>query len=172
MSQKPSITKQIAFIAVMSALANILGYLSIPIGLTRIHFMQLPIIITGFALGAVAGGVVGFIGATVMALNLATPNLFLLPGNALLGFFAGFFFSKFKNTKPPIVPQLLALIGALIIQFPYVYATDVYLVSMPSDLVLYTILPKLFVEDVASLFIAHVILFRVDVISLLGRKVN
>lgn len=169
MPQKTSMTKQIAFIAVMSALANILGYLSIPIGTTKIHFMQLPIILTALAFGAIAGSVVGFIGATVMALTLPTPNLFLLPGNALLGFLTGFFYSRLRDMKPPILPQLIALIAAMVIQFPYVYVTDVYFVSMPSPVVLYTILPKLFVEDIISLFIAHIILFRVDIASALGR---
>jgi uncharacterized membrane protein len=163
MPRKVSTTKRIAFVAVMSALANILGYLSIPIGTTKIHFMQLPIVLTALAFGAIAGGVVGFIGATVMALTLPMPNFFLLPGNALLGFLTGFFYSKLRNMKPPIAPQLIALIAALVIQFPYVYVTDVYSVSMPSPVVLYTILPKLFVEDIISLLIAHVILFRVDI---------
>jgi len=34
-------SKQIAFIAVMRALANVLGFFAIPIGLTSIHLMQL-----------------------------------------------------------------------------------------------------------------------------------
>jgi uncharacterized membrane protein len=169
MSQKASSTKQIAFIVIMSALANVLGYFSVPLGVTRIHFMQLPIIISGLALGAIAGGIVGFVGAIVMAFTFATPNLYILPGNALLGFFTGLFYFRLKKMKPPIVPQLIAVLGAVVIQFPYTYLSDVYLVSMRSELVLFTILPLLFLEDIISLLIAHVILFRADVERMLGK---
>ncbi len=151
----------------MSGLANILGYLSIPIGTTTIHFMQLPIILSGLALGSLAGGIVGFIGATVMAFTLPTPNPFILLGNAILGFFTGFFYLRLKGKKPPIVPQFLAVIGAIIINFPYVYFTDVYLMSMASPLVLSLILPKLLLEDIISLLVAHVILFRIKIANML-----
>ncbi|MGB9134363.1 MAG: ECF transporter S component [Candidatus Bathyarchaeia archaeon] len=170
MSSKASVTKQVAFIAVMSALANVLGYFSIPAGTTKIHFMQLPIIFSGLALGSLAGGIVGFTGSAVMAFALQTPNPFILLGNAILGFFTGLFYSWLRNKKPPVIPQLLSVIGAIVIQFPYTYVSDVYWMSMPVPLVLYTILPKLFLEDMISLSIAHVILFRVDIMSMLGKQ--
>lgn len=169
MSQKMSAAKQIAFIIVMSALANILGYFSIPIGTTKIHFMQLPIILSGLLLGPFAGGMVGFIGATVMAFTLPTPNLFVLPGNAILGFFTGFFYLRLKRIRPLIVPQLLSVLCAIAIHFPYVYISDVYLMTMPSSFVLSVILPKLFLEDVIGLFGAHAISFRINIAGLLGR---
>lgn len=169
MSEKMFTTRQIAFVVVMSALANVLGYLSIPLGTTKIHFIQLPIILSGLTLGSLAGGVVGFIGSTMMALTLPKPNFFILPGNAMLGFFTGIFYFRLKKVKPPIIPQFLSVIGAIIIQFPYTYVSDVYLMSMPSSLVLFTILPKLLLEDIISLLIAHVILFRVDIASLLKK---
>lgn len=164
-----STTKQIAFIIIMSALANILGYFAIPLGATRIHFMQLPIIFSGLALGALTGGIVGFIGAAVTAFTLSPPNPFILPGNALLGFLTGLFYFRLKKLKPPIVPQLLAVVGAIVIQFPYTYFSDVYLAFVPSAIVLFTILPLLFVEDMICLFIAHVILFRTDIINMLRK---
>jgi uncharacterized membrane protein len=158
-----------ALAIVLAALANILGYFSVPLGPTNIHFMQLPIIIAGLALGPVMGGMVGFSGATLSALTLPSPNPFILPGNALLGFLTGLFYSRARALKPPIVPQLLALFGAIGIQFPYIYISDVYLVSLPSPFVLSFILPKLLLEDVISLLIAHVILFRVDVAGIIAR---
>jgi uncharacterized membrane protein len=166
-----SATKQIAFIIIMGALANILGAppFIIPLGVVNIHFLQLPIILTGLALGAVAGGIVGFVGATVMAFTFRTPNLFILPGNALLGFFAGFFYFRLRRIKPPIVPQLLAVIGAIAIQFPYTYFSDVYLASIPAFNLLFPILPTLFIEDIISLIIAHVILFRADITQMLSK---
>ncbi len=170
MTQKTSTTKRVAFIVVMSALANVLGYFSIPLGTTKVHFMQLPMIFSGLALGAVAGGIVGFTGASVMAFTLQIPNPYILPGNAILGFFTGLFYWRLKGVKPPIVPQLLSVLGAIAVQFPYTFVSDVYLMSMPVPMVLYTILPKLLVEDLVSLFIAHIILFRVDVINMLGMR--
>jgi uncharacterized membrane protein len=153
----------------MSALANVLGYFSIPLGTTRIHFMQLPMILSGLALGSIVGGIVGFTGAAVMAFTLLPPNPYILPGNAILGFFTGLFYSRLKRIKPPIVPQILSVIGAFIIQLPYTYFSDVYLMAIPSPLVLYTILPLLLLEDIICLFIAHLILFRVDVLNMLGK---
>lgn len=170
MSLKTPMAKQVAFIAVMGALANVLGYFAIPIGTTSMHFMQLPIILSGLALGSIAGGIVGFTGSAAMAFTLQTPNPFILPGNAILGFFTGLFYSRLRNRKPPILPQLLSVIGAIIIQFPYTYVSDIYGMSMPEPLVLYTILPKLLLEDLISLFIAHVILFRIDITNMLGKQ--
>jgi uncharacterized membrane protein len=164
-------SKQIAFIIIMSALANILGAppFIISLGAVNIHFLQLPILLTGLALGAVAGGIVGFIGPTVMAFTFRTPNLFILPGNALLGFFTGLFYSRLRRIRPPILPQLLALIGAVAIQFVYTYFSDVYGASIPSANLVFPILPTLFIEDIISLVIAHVILFRTDINQILRK---
>jgi len=153
----------------MSALANVLGYLAIPLGATRIHFMQLPIIFTGLALGAIAGGIVGFIGAAVTAITLPTPNPFVLPGNFILGFFTGLLYSRLRRMKPPIVPQLVSVLVAVAIQFPYTYVTDVYLAATPRPLELFTILPLLFVEDIICVFIAHLVLFRTDITQMLSK---
>jgi len=156
----------------MSALANILGAppFIIPLGVVNIHFLQLPIILTGLALGAAAGGIVGFVGATVMAFTLRTPNPFILPGNMLLGLFTGLFYFRLKKMKPPIVPQLIAVIGAMAVQFPYTYLSDVYGALISSATLLFPILPTLFIEDIISLFIAHVILFRTDITQMLSKQ--
>ena len=161
-------SKLIAFTAVMCAVANVLGLFSIPIGLTNIHFLQLPIILSGLALGPWIGGLVGFIGATTMAFNLPTPNPYLLPGNAILGFFTGLFYLRLKKMGGrPIIPQVISVLGAYIVQFPYVYVTDVHLVHMLPGFVLTVILPKLLLEDIISVLLAHVILFRVKVAEIL-----
>ena len=81
-------TKLIAYLAVMCAVTNVLGFFTIPIGVAEIHLMQLPIILTGLALGPWTGGLVGFIGAAVMAFRLQPPNPYILLGNAILGFMA------------------------------------------------------------------------------------
>jgi len=161
-------SKQIAFIAVMCAVANVLGFFTIPLGITEIHLMQLPIILTGLALGPVTGGLVGFIGAAVMAFRLRPTNPYILPGNAILGFFTGLFYLGLKKMNGrPVIPQVISVLGAYVVQFPYVYVTDVYLMSMPSHIVLTVILPKLLLEDIISVLLAHLILFRVKVAEIL-----
>ena len=152
----------------MCALANVLGFFTIPLGVTEIHLMQLPIILTGLALGPGAGGLVGFIGAAVMAFRLRPSNPYILLGNAILGFFTGLFYSRLKRMKVrPVIPQVISVLGAYIVQFPYVYVTDVYLMPMPSTVVLTVILPKLLMEDFISVLLAHVVLFRVDIAKIL-----
>jgi uncharacterized membrane protein len=164
-------SKLIAFTAVMCAVANVLGVpglFSIPIGSTRIHFIQLPIILSALALGPWIGGLVGFIGAATMAFTLPSPNPFLLPGNAILGFLTGLFYLQLKKMRGrPIIPQVISVLGAYIVQFPYVYVTDVYLVQMLSGFVLTVILPLLLIEDIICVLLAHLILFRVKVAEIL-----
>jgi uncharacterized membrane protein len=162
----------IAFIAIMSALANVLGFLAVPVavpvGTVPIHFIQLPIILAGLSLGSLAGGSVGFVGAIVMALTIPSGvNLYILPGNAILGFFTGFIYFQLKKaTKRPIAPQLTSVILAFIIQAPYTYVTDVYLMASPPlfELVL---LGMLFIEDIISVLICHLILYRVRIAEIL-----
>lgn len=161
-------SKLVAFIAIMCALANVLGFFTIPLGIVTIHLMQLPIILTGLALGPRAGGLVGFIGAASMAFRLTPSNPYILFGNGILGFFIGLFYLRLKKTGGrPIIPQVISVLGAYVVQFPYVYVTDVYFMSMPSTLVLTVILPKLLLENVVSVLLAHFILFRVHIEELL-----
>ena len=109
-------SKQIAFIAVMCALANILGFFPIPIGLTSIHLMQLPIILTGLSTGSWNGGIVGFIGAISLSYGLSPTNSYILLGNVILGFFTGFFFTHLKELKgKPVVPQAISVLAAYIV---------------------------------------------------------
>ena len=168
MRNKRLTSKLIAFTAVMCTAANVLGlFFSIPIGLTKIHLMQLPIILSGLALGPWIGGLVGFVGATTMAFNLPSPNLYILPGNAILGFFSGVFYLRLKRMRGrPIIPQVISVLGAFIVQSPYVYVTDVYLMTMPQPVV-QGILLKLLFEDVISVLVSHFIMFRVKIDEIL-----
>ena len=162
-------SKLVAFVAVMGATANLLGFFAIPIGPTKFHLLQLPIILAGLSLGPWIGGLVGFVGAAVMAYT--TLNPYLLLGNAILGFSVGAMYSHLKGMKGiPLLPQLISLLGAYIVQSPYVYVTDVFLMAMPSLLVQTVILPKLFVEDVISVLLCHPILFRVNIEKLIRQE--
>jgi len=161
-------TKKIAFISIMCALANILGILSIPLGLTSIHLMQLPIILSGLVLGSWSGGITGFIGTILMAYQLSPSNPYILLGNAILGFFTGFLYSYLKKTKKrQIIPQTLSVLAAYLIQLPYIYVTDVYFMPIPSQVVLTVILPKLLLEDMISVLISHIVLYRIELNKIL-----
>jgi uncharacterized membrane protein len=164
LKNKKITAKEIAFIAIMSSLANILSWFSIPIGLTSIHLTQLPIILTALSLGRWSGGLVGFVGAITMAYRLIPVNPYILFGNAILGYFTGFFYSHLKKMKTRIViPQTISVLASYLIQTPYLYLTDVYLVSIPTKIVLTIILPKLLVENIISVLLCHLVIYRVDI---------
>ncbi len=152
----------------MCALANILGIFSIPLGLTSIHLMQLPIILSGLVLGSWSGGITGFIGTILMAYTLSPSNPYILLGNAILGFFTGLIYSYLKKTKKrQIIPQTLSVLAAYLIQLPYLYITDVYFMPIPSQIVLTVILPKLLLEDMISVLISHIVLYRIELNKIL-----
>jgi hypothetical protein len=103
-----------------------------------------------------------------MAFRLHPRNPYILIGNAILGFMAGMFYSRLKKMRVrQIIPQVISVLGAYLIQFPYVYVTDVYLMSIPSHVVLMLILPKLLIEDAISVLLSHFILFRVNIAKIL-----
>jgi hypothetical protein len=152
----------------MVALANLLGLLKLPMGPLTIHLLQLPIILTGLVLGGSAGGTVGLVGAILGAFTLSQPNPYIIPGNAILGFFTGLLYNRLRGLNTgPIVPQSLAVLGAFLLQAPYAYLTDVYLMAIPPAIV-QVLLLTLFMEDIISLLVCHFILFRVDILRLLG----
>ena len=68
----------------------------------------------------------------------------------------------------PVVPQAISVLAAYIIQVPYIYVTDVYLMPLPSQVVLTIILPKLLLENVISVLLCHFILFRIDITNILA----
>lgn len=160
-------TKMVAFAVTMGALANVLGLWSIRIDPITIHFIQLPMILTGLAAGPLAGGFVGFVGALVMAFTLPKPNPYIPFGNAILGSLTGIFYFRLRKMKgPPVVGQVISVLGAFVVQAPYTYLTDVYLMFMPHPVVM-GILLKLFVEDLISVLICHVILYRINIEKIL-----
>jgi len=67
-------------------------------------------------------------------------NPYIIVGNMILGFFVGYFFSKKLNI-------ILSVIFAYLIQMPWLYFSDVYLVGMPVKVV-YGIIVALFISDI------------------------
>lgn len=156
--------KMVAFAVTMTAVANVLGFWSIPAGPIKIHFMQLPMILAGLFAGPLAGGLVGFLGAFVMAFTTPSGlNPYIPFGNAILGFLTGLFYSRLRKMKgPPVVGQVISVLGAFVVQAPYTYVSDVYLMLMPPAVVMGILLPTLFVEDIISVLIAHLIFYRIE----------
>ena len=136
-----------AFVATMGALANVLGLLVVPAGVINVHFTQIPVLLAGLSVGPVSGAFVGFIGFVTSATRLPRANPYILGGNAILGFFTGLFYSRIRRMKAkPIVPQTIAVLAAYLVQAPYVFITDVYLMAMPIPIVL-LIMGVLLVEE-------------------------
>jgi len=156
-------SRTVAFIATMTGLANVLGLLIIPAGIVNIHFTQIPVILTGLAVGPLSGAFVGFFGFVVSAFRLPRANPYILGGNAILGLFTGLIYSRIRGMKVrPIFPQAIAVSLAYLAQAPWVFLTDVYLMAIPIPVVL-GILAVLFLEDMLSVFVCHAILYRIDI---------
>ncbi len=156
-------SRVMAFVATMSGLANVLGLFVAHTGVVNIHFSQIPVILAGLGVGPLSGAFVGFFGFVIAAFRLPRANPYIMGGNAILGFFSGLFYSKIRGMKTrPIVPQLIAVLAAYLVQAPYIFVTDVYLMAMPVPIVL-AIMAVLFLEDIISAFICHAILYRIDI---------
>ena len=154
----------------MGALANVLGLLTVQIGIVNVHFSQLPVIFSGLSLGPVPGAAVGALGFLVSSFMLPAANPYVIGGNAILGFFTGLFYVKVRRIRRrPIVPQIVAVVLAYLVQAPYVFLTDVYLMAMPVPIVL-AIMAVLLVEDLTCVFFCHAILYRVDMRMLLSTR--
>ncbi len=107
----------------LAVLPNFVGLLSFQTAFGfRIHLFQYLIFIAAVIYGPIGGAATGMIGSVYTAAALNNPYIIL--GNAILGFFAGAFFAA----KNGIVVSVMA---AYLIQLPWLWITDVYLVGMP-----------------------------------------
>lgn len=156
----------------MSALSNILALVAIPLGVFSIHLIQLPIILSALAAGQYVGGLVGFVGTFVMAFTLPVPNPYILLGNALLGFLTGLIYTRLNDSSlTSHVARVASVLVAFVIQTPYIWITDVYLMSMP-PLVVQAILVKLLLEDALSAVVSTIVLSLEPVRAMIGYPRN
>ena len=158
-------TKILTFAAIMAALANILSIppfvIPITIGpfVSRVHFTQLPIFLSGILAGPWAGLLTGAIGALYMS---ATVIPFIVGGLGLLGLSAGFF-AKILKLRPFFSSML-----AWCVQAPYVFITDYIwfasFILMPPSVALATvsiILVKLTVEVIIASVLAEILILAI-----------
>ena len=156
----------IALLAMLAALSNVLTLLSIPVAMlgvtTRIHFTQIPILMAALGIGPLSGGLVGIIGAVSMVFSVTPPNPFIILYNGMLGLLAGLFNIIFrKRIKNLLVTHLASVIGAYIVQVPFIWILNTQVIGIPG-VVAAVILVFLLFEDLASTVVSHVILYRVS----------
>ncbi len=108
----------------LAVLPNFFGLLSFqtPFGF-RIHFFQYLIFLAAAIYGPIGGAATGMIGSVYTAAALNNP--YVIIGNAILGFFAGAFIAARKGSV------VVSAMAAYVIQLPWLWVTDVYLVGMP-----------------------------------------
>jgi len=116
-----SLSATLAFTS-LALITLVLTFLVLPLANLRIHFFQAGIFTTAFLFGPLAGALVGGLTSSYVALAIMH-NPWIIGGNALLGFFSAYFYTK----NHPVKAALLAYA----IQLPYLIFTDIFLAHMP-----------------------------------------
>lgn len=159
---KPSV-KLIALIAVMSALGNVLGLLSITLpsapGTTvAFHLSVLPSLLLAVSVGPLSGAITGLLSLIMATMEIG--NVFIPFGNALFAGIAGLLVKKFK------FPPSASAAAAMIPYAPYMwFACSVY--NVPEPIIAFIIV-KAFIEVLISSTLIEFILLRPEVKSFLA----
>ena len=114
-------------LASLCAAAAALSFLIIPFYEWKLHFFQLGIFLAGFVFGPFSGALAGAASSAYNGLFILH-NPYIIAGNALLGFFGAYFYTRHGALKAALL--------AFAIQAPYVWITDIYLVHMPQPAVI------------------------------------
>ena len=128
----------------IAALTFALSFIMLPFMGWQLHFFQLGIFLSAFLFGPFAGAFVGALSSSYNGL-LVIHNPWIIGGNALLGFFAAYLYTRTTPFK--------AAMAAYAIQLPYLLATDVLFVGMPLMVVL-GLAATLLAENVLCAFMA------------------
>lgn len=119
--------KTVFMLVILTVLPNILGMFNITtIFGFKIHFFQYAVFIAAALYGPVGGAISGGVGSMVSAFAMHNP--YLVIGNIILGFMAGFFIRKGWGV-------LRAVLVAFALQLPWLLVSDVYLMGMPYPIV-------------------------------------
>ena len=119
--------KKIAFAAMLVAMSVIIGifcknFMNFGLGLFRITFENLPIILAGIYLGPIVGGFVGVatdLISYLLSSQIYPPNLVVTIGAALIGITAGvipYIFKKRGYSQIVLSATLSHVIGSMIIK--------------------------------------------------------
>jgi len=130
--------KNLSFFALLLILPNLLGMINLPIGFgLHIHFFQIAIFIAALIYGPAGGFFSGLIGSVYSGFMMHNP--YLVIGNAILGFFVGYFTKKGFNA-------IISVALAFIIQIPYLFVTDYYFVHLSAAFI-FSIIIALAISD-------------------------
>ncbi len=117
--------RSIITLVVLMLLPNLLGafHLSTPWGF-KIHFFQYAVLLAAFVFGPIGGLLSGLAGSLQAAYVMTNP--YVLVGNALLGFFTGYFFRRGHT-------YLRSVLLGFGVQIPWLAATDYFLMNLPAS---------------------------------------
>ncbi|MEM1587959.1 MAG: ECF transporter S component [Candidatus Bathyarchaeia archaeon] len=163
--------KKVAFIGVMAALGNLLGFIPLkipspsPAVSIELHFSQLPPLFIAFSLGPLSGALTGLLSLiAVTAFYIKNP---LVPfGNMILAGVAGLAAKKFK-------PIIAGLIGE-VVETPFLWFSILFWSGIILQVPFKILIPiitliniKAFIEVFISSFIASLLLRRKEIKSFL-----
>ncbi len=162
---KPSV-RIIALVAIMSALGNVLGLLSIrlpsaPGTTVAFHLSVLPSLLLAVSVGPLSGAITGFLSLITATIQIGNP--FIPFGNALFAGIAGLLAHKFK------FPPAASGAAALIPYAPYMwFACSIWWSLLGLDTValqpiIAFIITKAFIEVLISSTLTEFILLRPEV---------
>lgn len=138
--------KTIALFIFLLGLPNLLGAINIgTIWGFKIHFFQVAVFIAALIYGPTGGMLSGFIGSAYSALLMHNP--YIAVGNAILGFFVGFFVRYKMHT-------IIAVLLAYIIQLPWLVLTDYFLVNLPMGFI-WRLVIALLISNIIWAAVAH-----------------
>ncbi|MBI2872224.1 MAG: hypothetical protein HYY00_03435 [Chloroflexi bacterium] len=136
---------------IMAVLPNLLGALEYVTVLGyRVHFFQGPVFLAAAMYGPLGGGLAGAAGSVYTAASLGNP--YIVVGNLLLGGLTGLFL-RFR------LPLVAAVLLAYLVQLPFLWATDVYLVGMPVAVVQKVVI-ALLVTNIIWALVAQLLISR------------
>jgi uncharacterized membrane protein len=119
--------KAIGTLIVLALLPNLLGMLNLSTSWGfKLHFFQAAIFLASFLLGRWGGLIAGVGGSLSVAAAMGNP--YILFGNALLGFFSGYFSER--GSKP-----VMAVLLAFLIQLPWLIATDYLIMGLSAPVI-------------------------------------
>ena len=129
------------FLAV--GLPNLLGMINIDTSWGfKVHTFQLVIFWAALIYGPVGGAMSGLVGSLYSAVALSNP--YIAVGNALLGFFTGFFMKRG-------LPTVFAVWLAFVIQLPWLVLTDYFFAGLSMELIRMLVLALLISNTIWAL---------------------
>ena len=118
-------SKNLLTLLLLAALPNFFGWLvlNVPWGAGKFHIFQIAIFLAAGLFGPFGGMLAGSLGAVGSAVALNNP--YIIVGNVILGALTGYLYMSRRWH------MAFAALAAFVVQLPWLYYSDVYLVHMP-----------------------------------------